>query len=536
MVRINSMQMRWSFLSDFKDSINSIDLSYVKMNNNDLGSAFDGCHNLTRVVNINEGIIDMDYTFRSCSNLVNAPVIPNSVINMHDTFCGCTNLVNAPVIPNSVIDMSGTFIYCKNLENVSTISSSVVNLSNTFRECPKLKNVPSLPNTVIYMEQTFYNCFSLRNAPVIPKLVTDMSYTFGRCNSLRNAPAIPNSVINMQGTFFVCSNLVNAPVIPNSVTEMDRTFSSCSNLVNAPVIPNSVTNIDRTFQGCSNLTGDILICSNQITNASDCFINTSLNKNAYIPFTYQNGDNTLTYNSFINAGYSTTNRKDGVLLKDINNPPISINWEYINNSRLITLTKYKGVNSIVIVPTNVEDSNDVYIHNESLKNNQTIVNVDLSNVPWVDNQMNSSFLMCNNLYSVSNINNNVESLTSAFSGCHNLVNAPIIPNSVKYCHSVFRNCHNLVNAPEIPESATVLTSAFHDCKNLTGDIIIHSENVSGAFNCFYGSNKDKNVYIPFYYENGVRTRTYNSFRSAHYETGIGTINRAFLKDLATYQP
>ena len=33
MVRINSMQMRWSFLSDFKDSINSIDLSYVKMNN-----------------------------------------------------------------------------------------------------------------------------------------------------------------------------------------------------------------------------------------------------------------------------------------------------------------------------------------------------------------------------------------------------------------------------------------------------------------------------------------------------------------------
>ena len=42
------------------------------------------------------------------------------------------------------------------------------------------------------------------------------------------------------------------------------------------------------------------------------------NKNVYIPFMYQNGEYTETYNSFINAGYNTVSRRYGVLLKDYN--------------------------------------------------------------------------------------------------------------------------------------------------------------------------------------------------------------------------
>jgi hypothetical protein len=127
------------------------------------------------------------------------------------------------------------------------------------------------------------------------------------------------NVINMASTFNGCSNLVNAPVIPNSVTDMSQTFYQCSNLVNAPEIPNSVDNMRNTFYRCYNLTGDIIIHSENILNCINCFKVTTLPKNVYIPFTYGNNVNTLTYNSFINAGYTTdpSNRVNGVLLIDI---------------------------------------------------------------------------------------------------------------------------------------------------------------------------------------------------------------------------
>jgi hypothetical protein len=73
-----------------------------------------------------------------------------------------------------------------------------------------------------------------------------------------------------------------------------------------------------TFAGCYNLFGDVVIQSSNVVKATRCFNNTTLTKNVYIPFTYENGINTITYNSFINAGYDTNGTQHGVYLKDIN--------------------------------------------------------------------------------------------------------------------------------------------------------------------------------------------------------------------------
>ena len=264
------------------------------------------------------------------SRLNSVSNINQNVTNMWSTFYGCTNLVNAPVIPNSVI-----------------------NMDYTFRDCSSLVNAPVIPNSVVSMNYTFDGCSNLVNVPDIPNSVTSMWDTFRSCSNLVNAPAIPNSVTSMSDTFNGCSNLVNAPVIPNSVTSMGRTFNSCSNLVNAPVIPNSVTNVWSTFNGCSNLIGDIYIYSNQVSNATNCFYNTSLTKNVYIPFTYRNNINTRTYNSFMAAGYDTLGTTDGVYLKNLSinnttNVKLRLNvedYEYTSdNNDNITLTKYIGTN------------------------------------------------------------------------------------------------------------------------------------------------------------------------------------------------
>ena len=224
------------------------------------------------------------------------------------------DLCDVPWVNNS---MFNAFYNCNNLTSITNINQNVTNMSRTFQSCSNLVNVPVIPNSVTDMSSTFEECASLVNAPVIPNSVTDMYYTFFYCISLVNAPVIPNSVTDMYYTFCYCIRLVNAPVIPNSVTDMYGTFHSCSNLVNVPVIPNSVTHMVSTFNGCSNLTGNIFIQSENITNASGCFTGQP-QKNVYIPFTYENGVNTKTYNAFIDAGYKTDGSVNGVYLKDAN--------------------------------------------------------------------------------------------------------------------------------------------------------------------------------------------------------------------------
>ena len=90
-------------------------------------------------------------------------------------------------------------------------------------------------------------------------------------------------------------------------------------------------------------------------NARNCFNTTSLIKNVYIPFTYENGVNTATYNSFITAGYDEIGTTNGVYLMDIENC-VSDNWEYKTNvsSRTATLTKYIGTNTYVDAPSYVK--------------------------------------------------------------------------------------------------------------------------------------------------------------------------------------
>ena len=76
-------------------------------------------------------------------------------------------------------------------------------------------------------------------------------------------------------------------------------------------------------------------------------------------------------------------------------------------------------------------------------------------------------------------------------------------------------------------------------KKVIGNILIYSDKITNISNCFRftNENKDKDVYIPFTYENGVNTKTYKSFISAGY--GTDPNNRrdgVCLFDLATYQP
>jgi hypothetical protein len=235
-----------------KGNVVSIDLSNIPWKDNSMANAFRVCSKLTGVSNVNNNVENMYNTFYSCSSLVNAPVIPNSVVNMYQTFSNCRNLVNAPVIPNSV-----------------------TNMVSTFERCLTLVNAPDIPNSVIYIDESFRDCYNLVNAPRTLGNTKSFYYTFNRCYNLVNAPVIPNSAISIHCTFQDCRNLVNAPDLSN-----------CSNLID----------MTRSFSSCYKLKGDILIKSENVHFCLSCvddYYQTSLTKNVYIPFTYNNDKDEL---------------------------------------------------------------------------------------------------------------------------------------------------------------------------------------------------------------------------------------------------
>lgn len=295
------------------------DLSNMPWNGTSMQNAFYNCVNLANVQNANmNGIINMQGAFYNCTNLNQSPVIPNSVVNMYQCFYNCQNLVNAPEIPNSVETLISTFKYCSKLVNTQTIlPDSVVSMRETYAECKNLIRAPQFSRNVTDLTRTFYNCSNLEIIPsTVPASVTRMDGTFEHCFKIEEAPIIPNSVTDMANCFQNCYNLTTVSTISNSVTGLSNAFLNCRNLPSVPNIPESTIFMYRTFDNCKSLTGNIYINSTQITTAMNCFENTSLIKNVYIPFIYINGVNSRTYNSFIAAGYDEVGTKDNVYLKN----------------------------------------------------------------------------------------------------------------------------------------------------------------------------------------------------------------------------
>lgn len=231
-------------------------------------------------------------------------------------------MVYKPPTPNVVI-VNAKYCYINNscfffkstINSIDLQYTPWVNnsMSRAFSRILPLTLVTNINNNVTNMDATFSRCSALENAPIIPNSVVSMVETFHLCSSLINV-TLPNSVSNISGIFNQCSSLINAPNIPNSVTDMSGAFNSCSNIITAPIIPESVTNISMAFIACSNLRGDIYIKSTNIENCEEFVLGSSYIINVWAK------PNTLTWNSLINAGYTTEGGTySNVFLKEWNN-------------------------------------------------------------------------------------------------------------------------------------------------------------------------------------------------------------------------
>lgn len=336
-------------LADFTATRNSLmDMINVTVPNITVG-AFEECNNLVNAPVLPESILTGRCIYQHCKNLKTCEYIP-SVKNLDFAFRNCQSLTNVADIPNGVTNMERTFQNCISLVNAPNIPNSVVNMLDTFANCRSLIKLPDLPASVEKITSAFENCISAIETQNISEGIRNLEFVYTSCTNLIKCRPLPESAIYTRYVYDGCNKLTEVPPIPRNSIMQFGMYARCSNLVTAPVIPQNVADVGQCFVACTNLSGDILILSNCITNAEWFTSGSTSTKNVYIPFTYDNGVNTATYNAFINAGYTTNGSVNGVYLKDLDTYMSTHNFTYTTSGTNVTLTNYTGSSNTVTIP------------------------------------------------------------------------------------------------------------------------------------------------------------------------------------------
>ena len=223
---------------------------------------------------------------------------------------------------------------------------------------------------------------------------------------------------------------------------------------------------------------------------------------------------------------TTTKGNYEILISDIYNGEIASSlvttplesWEYIKNDadKTVRLTKYVGKDNKIFIPDTFEINGVSYstvlsytnsaTSSGPFINNTVIERVKFGkNVQGFINSADGLFYGATNLKKVYNLPNNYTELGNVFALCTSLEYAPEIPSGVTAINGLFSNCYSLITAPEIPETVTDMSNTFFNCFSLEGKIIIKSNNVTIADNCF---NNTKNIIYLSVKEN---TTTYSTF-------------------------
>lgn len=442
-------------------TINIVDLAEVDVINNDFSNAFYSCYNLTAVTNINQNITNLANAFSQCTTLSQIPNIPPNVTNLVDTYRACWCITTPPTIPNTV-----------------------TNMYSTFHSCTGLTDVPAIPDSVTNTAQTFAWCYNLNNINFIANNTTDTYMTFA-LTSLQSANVnIPNS-LNTMMMFTGCNKLTDLNISAPKTTNVLNTFRDCNALTNVNAEFNSLTNITNLFADKYQLER-VNITAPNATNASRIFNNC-------------NCITTVNWNIASNA---------------------DITWAFTGCSNLITvpdlpantISLYRTFHGCISLPTLPTIPNSVTSLEYAFVDCKSITNSPV--IPNGVTDMGATFLSCTNLATAPVIPNSVTRLAATFMGT-NIADMPALPNSIISMSDCFHDCPQLVNVTNIPNSVQYLSQTFFNCQNLTGNIYIHSNQISDASLCFYHTSLIKNVYIPFEYENGVNTTTRNSFEAAY---------------------
>ena len=146
------------------------------------------------------------------------------------------------------------------------------------------------------------------------KGIVNANQMFARCSRLNQNILIPSSVKYADSMFYGCSSLNQNILIPDSVVCARSMFAACSGLNQNILIPSSVVNAQRTFFGCSILNQDIYIYSQVLSDMTDMFMGTKVNKhNVHIPSSVPKDTSNYIYNCLVNNATGVTFAPENII-------------------------------------------------------------------------------------------------------------------------------------------------------------------------------------------------------------------------------
>lgn len=374
-----------------------------------------------------------------------------------------------------------TDVDCNNIEFTS--ASSV----NAFSGCTNLVSITNINLENVNNISNMFKSTAIREFPRLQNSssVTDATYLFFACSYIGESPAttpfsLPQNITKLYATFCHCSNIMGFYdlYIGSKVTNMHSCFKNCAGI--------GKNDVGVTYDS------NIKIFSAGVSNITNCFYNhrsTPGKKNLHMYFTYSNGKSTTTYTKFNGSATYRNNATSGFYMYDLSG-------------------KY-GITENFVVTNNISETfsneNEMYLyryigHSDSITIPR-VINTGL--YPDINQEYNA--IATPNMFGfwyepktfVKNIDfNNVPFLNNHF--C--ISNSPLSPVSVN----------------NISNTITNFYEGLWGRRNLSGNLYIHSSNITNAYNAFSDLYNTLNVYFPFKYENGEYTATYNSFINQTY--------------------
>ena len=426
--------------------------------------AFSDCASLTGVV-IPDRVTGIGGSaFLYCTSLLNI-TIPTNVTSLGEaTFTGCVSLTNVTILIGVTHIGDGAFELCTSLTGIF-IPASVTSIGeDVFYGCSSLTDITVEPLNAYYVsvagvlfnhDQTtllecpggkagsyavpdgvtrividaFSGCGSLTEI-TIPASVTNLgSWAFYYCTSLASI-VLPDAATSIgEHTFEGCASLTNVVIGTNVASIGSEAFSGCSSLINITV-PSSVTNLeDLAFAFCPNLAG--IYFHGNVPSAVSLF---------------DDATQPTIYYLFGTTGWGPTFAgRPTVMLSPL------VPYTYTTNSGTITITKYTGSDSVVIIPSQITGLPVISLGDSAFASNTSLTSVTIPD--------------------------GVTSLGGAvFSGCTSLTNV-VIPNGVTNLgERVFENCASLAGI-KLPASLSSLgATPFVGCASLTA-ITVDAANV-----------------------------------------------------------
>ena len=401
-------------------------------------------------------------------------------------------------------------------DNVMGSGTNTKNRNAAFMQCSRLNNAKGVINTnTTGVVAVFDDCYYLKECDVIfPEAPTSYYVAFEGTNCT-DYPPMGSGATNCQSMFWSANSVVNSPVFPANVTVLTSLFNE---------------------GGQTHLKGNIFMLGGGISTITNAFRgpNTSLRKNIYIPFTYSNGVNTVTYNSFKanNLYKGTSGNGSGVnpMYNSTSNfyvynlsAAFGTIWSSYSGTTSTSLLKYNdAINTPhMAVFAQYPNYNVTSIGNNCFNGSRNLISLALYNKPWNSTSLDNAFNGCSNLRVIQGLNlTGITNLSSTFSGCSNLrvmrnipatvtnmaytfyscsnfnFNVQILGNSVTDMYGTFSYCSNLNQNIQIPNSVTNMSGTFDSCNNLNQNIQIPNSvtDMYGTFSYCY--NLNQNIQIP----------------------------------------